>query len=238
MLRHCVENGQLHSVQHVVIMVDQGEVHLDALLHCRIRKVLGDLGTVGFIRNLLANRRQVVLAIDVLPMRQQLRPLARQMYPAPEQITGRAHLCRRDIRLWEHAPTQEHRNFLRIDAVVFSFPTMNGFHGERMPEDKGDPFPRTQVSQPIPREDPFDSHDKIVTIGGNDLEEGLRVGCVVLIDQELSGMAQDADVHRPGMEINPTVRFMLWGVEAHEVSSSSWLLFSTTSIPPWYAEEG
>jgi len=47
---------------------------------------------------------------------------------------------------------------------------VDGFHVQRMSEDKGDPFPLTQVSQPIPREDTCDRDDHIVTIGGNDLE--------------------------------------------------------------------
>ena len=97
---------------------------------------------------------------------------------------------------------------------------MDGFHVERVPEDEGDPFPRTQVRQPIPREDTFDRDDNIVTLGGNDLEEGLGVGVVIVVDQDLPVGVHDTDGHRPGMKIDSTVRVMLFGVESHEVSSS------------------
>src|SRR5262245_55831625 len=98
---------------------------------------------------------------------------------------------------------------------------MDGLHVERVPEDEGDPFPRAQVSRPIPREDPFDRDDNIVTIGCNDLEDGLGVGVVVVVYQDLPVMVYDTDVHRPGMPIDATVKGVLLRVEAPEVSSSS-----------------
>jgi hypothetical protein len=51
-------------------------------------------------------------------------------------------------------------------------------------------------------------------------------------------VVQDADVHGAGMQVDAAVKFVLCVVEAHEVSSSSSLLFPTPSIPRWYAEEG
>jgi len=49
-------------------------------------------------------------------------------------------------------------------------------------------------------------------------------------------VAQDADLHRAGMQVDTAVKWMLMGVESHEVSSFVVNLFSTTSIPPGYAE--
>jgi len=98
---------------------------------------------------------------------------------------------------------------------------MDGFHVEGMPEDKGETFARTQVSQPLPREDTFDRHDKIITIRRNDLEEGLGACLEVLMHQNLPSLVEDAHIHRPGVEIDPTVCLMLFGVKSHEVSSSS-----------------
>jgi hypothetical protein len=40
------------------------------------------------------------------------------------------------------------------------------------------------------------------------------------MQQDLSILIQDADVHGPGMPVNATVEFVLFGVEAPEVSSS------------------
>jgi hypothetical protein len=97
---------------------------------------------------------------------------------------------------------------------------MDGFPREGMPEDEGNPFPLTQVSQPRPRAHTFDRDDHILPIGGNNLEEGLGVGVGVVVDQNFPVMGDDTDVHRPGMHIDATGKWMLLGVESHEVSSS------------------
>jgi hypothetical protein len=50
-------------------------------------------------------------------------------------------------------------------------------------------------------------------------------------------VAQDADVHRAGVQVDTTVKWVLLGVESHEVSSS--LVsgsFPNASIPLGYAE--
>jgi hypothetical protein len=73
------------------------------------------------------------------------------VYPAPEEITSRPHLRGLDVGLWGHPPTQEHGDFLGIDFVVFGFTTVDGFHIERVPEDKGNAFLRAEVSEPGPR---------------------------------------------------------------------------------------
>jgi hypothetical protein len=142
------------------------------------------------------------------------------MAPAPEQGARGTHLRRRDLGLWEHAPAQEPRDFLRIDAVVFRLAAMHGLHGEGMPEDKGDTFASAQGSQPRPRADACDRDDHSVTIRRNDLEEGRGVGGEVLLYHALPMVMQDADVQRPGMESDSTVRLMLFGVESPRVSSS------------------
>ena len=142
------------------------------------------------------------------------------MQPAPEQVAGGPHRGGIDIGLGEHAPTQEHGNFLRIDAVVFGFAAMDGFHVQGMPEDEGYPLPDAQVRQPVPRKDAFDGDDDVVTIRRDDLEEGLGVSREILLDHDLPILAEDAYVHRAGMEVDTTVHLMLFGVESHEVSSS------------------
>jgi hypothetical protein len=40
------------------------------------------------------------------------------------------------------------------------------------------------------------------------------------MDKTLALLVQDTDVHGPGMQINATVKVMLFGVKSHEVSSS------------------
>jgi hypothetical protein len=58
------------------------------------------------------------------------------------------------------------------------------------------------------------------------------------VQQDLSVPVHDTEGHGAGMQINATVKLVLFRVKSPEVSSSSWWLSPTTSIPPWYAEEG
>jgi hypothetical protein len=98
---------------------------------------------------------------------------------------------------------------------------MDGFHVEGMPEDKGNALLGTEVSKPVPREDTFDRDDDIIPIRGNGPEQRVWTGFHILVYQNLTGLVQDTDVHRPGVQVDPTIRLMLLGVESHEVSSFS-----------------
>src|SRR5207244_10902230 len=125
-----------------------------------------------------------------------------------------------DIRLGEHTAAQEHGNFLRINAVIFCFATVDGFPIQRVPEDKWYPFLGTQVSKPVPGEDTFHCDHHMSTIGGNGLEQRLRACGHITMHYDLAVLTQDTDVHGAGMQIDAAVKWVLLGVEAHAVSSS------------------
>jgi hypothetical protein len=128
-------------------------------------------------------------------------------------------------------------NLLRIDFVVFRLATVDGFHIEGMAEDEGNAFLGTEVGEPVPGEDTFDRHDKTIAVGGNRLEKRFRGRLHILVQHDFPVVVHDTDVHTPGMQVDTTVKWVLLGVESHEVSSS--LVkgsFPTASIPPGYAE--
>ena len=104
---------------------------------------------------------------------------------------------------------------------MFGVAALAGWHGEGMPADTGATCAWTQVSQPIPREETFDRHDKLITIRRNDLEEGLGACLEVVMHQNLPSLVEEATIQRPGVESDPTVCLMLCGVESPEVSSAS-----------------
>src|SRR3989441_2562204 len=97
---------------------------------------------------------------------------------------------------------------------------MDGFHIEGMAQDKGDVLCSAEIGQPIPGEHAFDRYDKTLPVGSNGLEEGFRSGWHIAVQQELTIVAQDADVHGPGMQVDATVKSVLIGVKSHEVFSS------------------
>ena len=103
---------------------------------------------------------------------------------------------------------------------MFGFPPVNGFHGERVPEDKRKPLSSAQVSKPVPREDTFDRDDHILPIGCNGLEQRLRACGHIPMHHDLAVVVQNTDIHGPGMQIDAAVKLVLYDVESPEVSSS------------------
>ena len=63
-------------------------------------------------------------------------PLTRG-YPPQQHVLGMLSINMRiNGGCTKCPPAQEYRDFLGIDLVVLGFPTVDGFHGERVPEDK------------------------------------------------------------------------------------------------------
>jgi hypothetical protein len=89
-----------------------------------------------------------------------------------------------------------------------------------MTEDNRQPLPSTQISKPVPGEEACNADNQIRTIGCNRLEKGVWSRWHMAVDQDFPTLVQDANVHGPGMQVDPAVKLMLFGVESHEVSSS------------------
>jgi hypothetical protein len=107
--------------------------------------------------------------------------------------------------LGEHPPTEQHRKLVGLDFVVFGFTAVNGFHVEGVAKDEGNLLLGTEISEPVPREETFDSDDDILAIGRNDLEQGVWAGLHVTRHHDLPISVQDADVHGPSVQVDPTV---------------------------------
>jgi hypothetical protein len=63
-----LDDGMLQIGKQLVVVGDQRQVDLNAFLHGAIGKALGDPITIRFVGDLLAELRQVVLAVGVLDM--------------------------------------------------------------------------------------------------------------------------------------------------------------------------
>jgi hypothetical protein len=109
---------------------------------------------------------------------------------------------------------------VRIHPIVFGLAPMDRLHGERMAQDKGNTLLGAEIGQPVPGEEAFDANHQVRPVRCNRLEKGPR-GCLhIPMQKDLSILIQDADLHGPGMQVNATGEFVLFGVESHEVSSS------------------
>jgi hypothetical protein len=106
-----------------------------------------------------------------------------------------------------------------IALVVFRLAAMDRLHVQGMTEDEREAFIGAPVSQPVPGEHALDGDDNPQSIRGNDVQEGLRTGLHIAVHQDLAVLVEDADVHRPGVQVDAAVKWVLSGVQSHEVSS-------------------
>ncbi len=101
-----LHDGQLHVAEQLVIAANQGEIDFHTLLHGGIGEPLHHPSSVGLIGKLLANLWQVILAVSMLDVREELSAFARQMQAASEQVTGGPHRGGIDLGLGEHPATE------------------------------------------------------------------------------------------------------------------------------------
>jgi hypothetical protein len=73
----------------------------------------------------------------------------------------------------------------------------------------------TEVSKPVPGKHAFGSQDDLIAVGGDGLEKRLGGGWHVTVQQRFTSLVEDAHVHGAGVEIDPTVKRVLFGVESH-----------------------
>jgi len=99
-------------------------------------------------------------------------------------------------------------------------------------QDEGNVFLSAEIGEPLPGEEAFHGDHQSVPIGGNSLEEGFGSGFHLAVQQDFTVVAQDADVHASGMQIDTAVKWVLVSVKSHEVSSFLRnLVFPNISIP-------
>jgi hypothetical protein len=101
-----------------------------------------------------------------------------------------------------------------------ALPPGMAFMESAWPRTKGIPSWAQRSASQVPGEDAFDANHHVLPVGGNSLEKGPRCCLQIPMQKDLAILIQDADVHGPGMQVNATVEFGLFGVESPEGSSS------------------
>jgi hypothetical protein len=214
------EEGECDLAKQRLGIVEARELDCEPLGPSRSSKARGAPLTGGFIGHLLAERRQMILAGGLLDVGQALGPLACERPPAPEQVAGRPPGGRIDRGLRAHPTAQPHGKFVGIERVIVGRAPMAGLHGEGMTEHEGHPLLRTEISQPIPGEQTFDTDDDSRAIGRDGLEERFWRGWHVTVHQNLPSLVQEAAGHRAGVPVDATIKLVRLGVKSPEVSSS------------------
>src|SRR5262249_21439307 len=144
-----------------------------------------------------------------------LGPLMDQVHAPAEQVAGFPQSLGISVGDGAVAATQEVGNLLGIDLVVLRLAAVDGLHVEGVTQDEGNLLSLTQVCQPVPAEQALTGHDQAVAIRRNRFEERVRLRGHFLVQDNLAGLVEDAQVHCPGVQINPAVESVRLVVEAH-----------------------
>jgi hypothetical protein len=208
----------------VVSAQSQGDLH--TFVPSGSGTALGPPIPVGFGGALLANRRQVGLAVGVGDLGEECSALARQRETASEAVAGRTQRRRIARGRRAQATAEQDGHLVGIELISFGWATVHGLQREGRPQDKSEALLGAQVGEPIPGEHALDGHAKPLAVRGARLEQGFGSGGHVAVQQDCASVMHDAAIQAPRVESNPTVKGVLVGVEAHEVAPLSPVLDS------------
>jgi hypothetical protein len=101
-LRGRLDAGQRDVAEQPSIGVNQGEVDVDTLRHRGLRAPCCHARSVRLVGQRLPEFRPMVLAVGLLPVREERGALTGQRDAAPEEVAGGPQRSGIDRGLWEH----------------------------------------------------------------------------------------------------------------------------------------
>jgi len=125
---------------------------------------------------------------------EQLGSMADEIQAPAQEVSGRAHEGGVDVGLGDHPSSQESGDLVGIDLVVLGLASVDSLHVEGVAEDEGDPFRGAEVSEPVPGENALHSHDNVVSVRSEKIEEDLGIGLDVSLEEDFAGLVEDDDV--------------------------------------------
>jgi hypothetical protein len=96
---------------------------------------------------------------------------------------------------------------------------MDRFHIEGMAQDERDTLFLAEIGQPVPGEHAFGRYHNILTEGGDGGKKAFGIGIHVPVFPDLPFFVEDADIHFFRVQVDSTIKFVLFGVKLHKVSS-------------------
>jgi hypothetical protein len=96
---------------------------------------------------------------------------------------------------------------------------MDGPHVQGMSEDKWDVLVCTEISQPVPGKHAFGTHDNVFSKRFDCSQKGFRIGFYVAMQDGVTLLIEDAQIHFVGVKVDSAVKFVLFGVKSHEKAS-------------------
>jgi len=93
------------------------------------------------------------------------------------------------------------------------------FHVEGMAENEGDVLLDTEIRDPVPGEHALHSNHDVLTERSNDAEKSFLICVDVLVNPDIASRIEDTDKHSLSVQIDSTIKLVLFGVEIHMASS-------------------
>jgi hypothetical protein len=82
-------------------------------------------------------------------------------------------------------------------------------------QDERDLFILTEIGQPVPRKHAFGGNHKIIAERIYCPQKCIRPGSYVAVQDDITFPVEDAEIHFVGVQVDSTVKFVLFGVKSH-----------------------
>jgi len=92
---------------------------------------------------------------------------------------------------------------------------MDGFHIESVAQDEGNILFTAEIGEPVPGEDALNGNDNVLTEWRDGFQEDVGVCLDVPMQDDISFLVENAQVHCPGVQIDTAGKFVLLGVKSH-----------------------
>jgi hypothetical protein len=115
----------------------------------------------------------------------------------------------------EGAAAEQPGDLAGVDAIILGLAAVDGFHVQGVSEHEGDILFDAEIGDPVPGEHALGADDEVVAIGLDGPQQRFRPAGEALVEDGLTGLVDDAQVHRPGVQVDATVEWVLSLVESH-----------------------
>ena len=192
-----------------LILVDQCGVGTDGELGGLVGKAIGQVAVVGMPGQLAFEGRQVVLAVGVGDVGDELGFLPHEEGSTPQQVAGFTHGTGINKSHREHAAAQQPRDLGSINAIAFGLAAVDSFHVEGVSEREGDGVIFARIGEPIPGEHAFAADDQSLAKGLDGVEEDVGIGEQVFLEDGFAVLIEDVGEHTSCMQVNAAIVLML-----------------------------
>jgi hypothetical protein len=149
-------------------------------------------------------------------VREQFSALADQVGASAEQVAGLAHALGVGRGEGEGVAPEQPGNLAGIDALVLGVNAVEGFAVPGLAQDESKLLLRAEIRDPGATQHTLQADDSVVAARSDGAQEGFGAGRQVAVEDNATGLVQDAAMHAPGVQVDAAVESVLSRVESHQ----------------------